>query len=302
MSAIIIENLLSKYDLKKNYPAKELTNFHIGGACDYVVYPKSIQEIIDVISVAKQNKVPVTIIGKGTNLLVSDKGIRGVVVRLEDNFSKITMVDDNTIEAEAGASLKAVCDVSLQNSLTGVEFACGIPGGVGGAVAMNAGAYGPNMQDIVYEVTALDTDLNILTFKNEEMDFSYRHSIVNEKNLTVLKVKFKLEKGDKRVIKETIDDLMFKRTSKQPLEAYSAGSTFKRPDGYFASKLIEDSGLKGLVVGNVAVSGLHSGFLINTGSASCQEVLDLIEFVKQVVGNKFGVTLEEEVKVIGDFS
>lgn len=297
-----LEIQLLKYDLKRDYPAKELTNFHVGGPCDFVVYPKTADEIAEIVALARTNDIPIFVMCRGTNLLVSDKGIRGIVIKLTDNYSGIRLIDEITVEADTGALLSGVADFALENSLGGFEFACGIPGGIGGAITMNAGAYDGNMQDVVSDVTAIDQNGNTVTLTNSQMDFAYRHSAIEEQGLIALSARIKLHKADPESIKEKMDDLMFKRVSKQPLTAYSAGSTFKRPDGHFASKLIEDSGLKGLVMGNVAVSSMHSGFVINTGSAGCKEVLDMIEFIKQVVGNKFGVKLEEEVKIVGDFS
>ena len=189
----------------------------------------------------------------------------------------------------------------LENSLEGFEFACGIPGTLGGAVTMNAGAYDSMMSNVVTEVIALDKDMNLKKITNENMKFSYRNSIISKDNMVVLTVRIRLLKGIYDDIKAKMDDYTYRRTSKQPLSAYSAGSTFKRPEGHFAGKLIQDSGLKGLVMKNAAVSSVHSGFIINTGNATCEEVINLITFVKQVVSNKFNVMLEEEVKIIGEF-
>lgn len=298
----VLAEKLSPYNLLKDYPMKECTSFHIGGNADFFVRPNSVQQIIEIIEISKKYNYPVFVMGNGTNLLVSDKGIRAIVMQLADNFSKLTKIDDNTVEVQSGMSMTALSKYFLQNSLTGFEFACGIPGTLGGAVTMNAGAYDSMMSNVVQEVITLDNDLNIKRYSNSQMEFAYRSSIIAKKNLTVLSVTIRLEKGNYDEIKNKIDDFTYKRTTKQPLSSYSAGSTFKRPQGYFAGKLIQDSGLKGLVMKNVAISSLHSGFVINTGNASCSEVLDFISFVKQVVGNKFHVSLEEEVKIVGDFS
>lgn len=298
----VLADKLSSYNLIQDFPMKNCTSFHIGGNADFFVKPESVKEIIEIIEMSKSYGYPVFVMGNGTNLLVSDKGIRAIVMQLSDNFSKLTKIDEETVEVESGMSMTALSKYFLQNSLTGFEFGCGIPGTLGGAVTMNAGAYDSMMSNVVQEVIVLDKDLNIRKFSNEQMQFSYRNSIVAKENMVVLSVKIKLSKGNYDEIKNKIDDFTYKRTSKQPLSAYSAGSTFKRPQGHFAGKLIQDSGLKGLVMKNVAVSSLHSGFIINTGNATCSEVLDFIAFVKQVVGNKFHISLEEEVKIVGDFS
>lgn len=297
----IISQKLSKFNLKKNYPMKNVTSFHIGGSADFFVRPTSVNEILEILKIAKDYSYPVFVMGNGSNLLVSDKGIRAIVIQLTDNFNKLTKIDDYTVEVDAGMSMTSLSKYFLENSLEGFEFACGIPGTLGGAVTMNAGAYDSMMSNVVTEVIALDKDMNLKKISNENMKFSYRNSIVSKDNMVVLTVRIRLLKGIYDDIKAKMDDYTYRRTSKQPLSAYSAGSTFKRPEGHFAGKLIQDSGLKGIVMKNAAVSSIHSGFIINTGNATCEEVIDLITFVKQVVSNKFNVMLEEEVKIIGEF-
>ena len=297
----IISQKLSKFNLKKNYPMKNVTSFHIGGSADFFVRPTSVNEILEILKIAKDYSYPVFVMGNGSNLLVSDKGIRAIVIQLTDNFKKLTKIDDYTVEVDAGMSMTSLSKYFLENSLEGFEFACGIPGTLGGAVTMNAGAYDSMMSNVVTEVIALDKDMNLKKITNENMEFSYRNSIISKENMLVLTVRIRLLKGIYDDIKAKMDEYTYRRTSKQPLSAYSAGSTFKRPEGYFAGKLIQDSGLKGLVMKNAAVSSIHSGFIINTGNATCEEVIDLITFVKQVVSNKFNVMLEEEVKIIGEF-
>lgn len=297
----IISQKLSKFNLKKNYPMKNVTSFHIGGSADFFVRPTSVNEILEILKIAKDYSYPVFVMGNGSNLLVSDKGIRAIVIQLTDNFKKLTKIDDYTVEVDAGMSMTSLSKYFLENSLEGFEFACGIPGTLGGAVTMNAGAYDSMMSNVVTEVIALDKDMNLKKITNENMEFSYRNSIISKDNMVVLTVRIRLLKGIYDDIKAKMDDYTYRRTSKQPLSAYSAGSTFKRPEGHFAGKLIQDSGLKGLVMKNAAVSSIHSGFIINTGNATCEEVIDLITFVKQVVSNKFNVMLEEEVKIIGEF-
>ncbi|EFM38993.1 UDP-N-acetylmuramate dehydrogenase [[Eubacterium] yurii subsp. margaretiae ATCC 43715] len=297
----IIGQKLSKFDLKINHPMKDVTSFHIGGNADFFVRPTSVADIIEILNIAKDYSYPVFIMGNGSNLLVSDKGIRAIVIQLTDNFNKLTRIDDYTVEVDAGMSMTSLSKYFLEHSLSGFEFACGIPGTLGGAVTMNAGAYDSMMSNVVTEVIALDKDMNLRKINNENMKFAYRNSIIAKENMVVLTVRIRLEKGNYDDIKAKITDYTHRRTTKQPLSAYSAGSTFKRPEGHFAGKLIEDSGLKGLVMKNAAVSSLHSGFIINTGDATCEEVINLISFVKQVVSNKFNVMLEEEVKIIGEF-
>lgn len=297
----IISQKLSKFNLKKNYPMKNVTSFHIGGSADFFVRPTSVNEILEILKIAKDYSYPVFVMGNGSNLLVSDKGIRAIVIQLTDNFNKLTKIDDYTVEVDAGMSMTSLSKYFLENSLEGFEFACGIPGTLGGAVTMNAGAYDSMMSNVVTEVIALDKDMNLKKISNENMKFSYRNSIISKDNMVVLTVRIRLLKGIYDDIKAKMDDYTYRRTSKQPLSAYSAGSTFKRPEGHFAGKLIQDSGLKGIVMKNAAVSSMHSGFIINTGNATCEEVINLITFVKQVVSNKFNVMLEEEVKIIGEF-
>jgi len=297
----IIGQKLSKYDLQTNYPMKNVTSFHIGGEADFFVRPTSVSDIMEILNIAKDYSYPVFVMGNGSNLLVSDKGIRAIVIQLTDNFNKLTRIDDYTVEVDAGMSMTSLSKYFLEQSLEGFEFACGIPGTLGGAVTMNAGAYDSMMSKVVTEVIALDKDMNLRKISNENMKFSYRNSIISKENMLVLTVRIRLEKGNYDDIKAKIEDYTYRRTSKQPLSAYSAGSTFKRPEGHFAGKLIEDSGLKGLVMNNAAISSLHSGFIINTGDATCEQVINLITFVKQVVLNKFNVMLEEEVKIIGEF-
>jgi len=297
----IIGQKLSKYNLQINYPMKNVTSFHIGGEADFFVRPTSVSDIMEILNIAKDYSYPVFVMGNGSNLLVSDKGIRAIVIQLTDNFNKLTRIDDYTVEVDAGMSMTSLSKYFLEQSLEGFEFACGIPGTLGGAVTMNAGAYNSMMSKVVTEVIALDKDMNLRKISNENMKFSYRNSIISKENMLVLTVRIRLEKGNYDDIKAKIEDYTYRRTSKQPLSAYSAGSTFKRPEGHFAGKLIEDSGLKGLVMNNAAISSLHSGFIINTGDATCEQVINLITFVKQVVLNKFNVMLEEEVKIIGEF-
>ena len=295
----ILKNIVSEEDILTREYMKNHTSFKIGGSADFLVTPRTVDQIQNLIITLKKENIPVFIMGNGSNLLVSDKGIRGVVIKLSKNFSSFSISGDE-VTAQSGILLSTLSKSIVNESLSGFEFASGIPGTIGGAVTMNAGAYDSEMKNIVEEVVAMDMDGNIKTFTNQEMNFRYRKSRVTDETLVVLEAKIKLEKGNIEDIKAKIDDFTVRRTTKQPLTAYSAGSTFKRPEGYFAGKLIEDAGLKGIIMRNAAVSSLHSGFVINTGDATCENILELIEFIKLTVFSKFGVMLEEEVRVVGE--
>lgn len=295
----ILKNIVSEEDILTREYMKNHTSFKIGGSADFLVTPRTVDQIQNLIKTLKKENIPVFIMGNGSNLLVSDKGIRGVVIKLSKNFSSFSISGDE-VTAQSGILLSTLSKSIVNESLSGFEFASGIPGTIGGAVTMNAGAYDSEMKNIVEEVVAMDMDGNIKTFTNQDMNFRYRKSRVTDETLVVLEAKLKLEKGNIEDIKAKIDDFTVRRTTKQPLTAYSAGSTFKRPEGYFAGKLIEDAGLKGIIMRNAAVSSLHSGFVINTGDATCENILELIEFIKLTVFSKFGVMLEEEVRVVGE--
>ena len=295
----ILKNIVSEEDILTREYMKNHTSFKIGGSADFLVTPRTVDQIKNLIITLKKENIPVFIMGNGSNLLVSDKGIRGVVIKLSKNFSSFSISGDE-VTAQSGILLSTLSKSIVNESLSGFEFASGIPGTIGGAVTMNAGAYDSEMKNIVEEVVAMDMDGNIRTFTNQEMNFRYRKSRVTDETLVVLEAKLKLGKGSIEDIKAKIDDFTVRRTTKQPLTAYSAGSTFKRPEGYFAGKLIEDAGLKGIIMRNAAVSSLHSGFVINTGDATCENILELIEFIKLTVFSKFGVMLEEEVRVVGE--
>lgn len=278
---------------------KNHTTFKIGGPADVMIIPSNEEELIESIKFCRENNIDFLIMGNGSNLLIRDGGIRGAVIKINEGFNEIT-VNGTTIYCQAGALLSTISKVALKHSLKNFEFASGIPGTMGGAITMNAGAYGGEMKDIVVKVRALDKNNNIVEFNNEEMDFRYRGSKVVDDDLIVLSTEFQLEKGDKTTIKEKIDDLAYRRQSKQPLEYPSGGSTFKRPTGYFAGKLIEDAGLRGLQYGDAQVSEKHCGFVINAGDANFHEVYTLIKTVQKIVKDKFQVSLETEIKIIGD--
>ena len=273
-------------------------NFKVGGPADILLIPNSKEQVIKSIKICKENNIPFYLIGNGSNILVRDGGFRGVVLSLKN--VKNIYVDGEKIEAECGVMLKEVSDKAIENSLTGFEFACGIPGTIGGAVFMNAGAYDGEISKVIESAEVIDENCNIIRLSREELDFGYRSSLVMKKGYTVLSAVFKLEKGQVKTIKELIEDLTNKRESKQPLEYPSAGSTFKRPTGYFAGKLIQDAGLKGYSIGGAAVSEKHSGFVINKGNATAKDITDLIKHIQDEVKKQFGVDLHPEVRIIGE--
>lgn len=292
-------DIVGKENIMMDEPMKKHVSFRVGGPADILVRPINEEQLKEILLYIKSEEIPYLIIGNGSNLLVRDGGIRGVVVELSDNFSDFK-IDGNKIEIKAGALLSRIGNAALREELKGFEFASGIPGTFGGALAMNAGAYGGEIKDIVKTVKVMDKDGNILELSNEEMHFGYRRSTIVEKGYVALSAVVELEKGNYDDIKATMDDLRDRRTSKQPLNFASAGSTFKRPEGYFAGKLIQDSGLKGLSIGDAQVSEKHSGFVINRGNATAKELLDLMFAIKSTVNAKFGVMLEEEVKIVGE--
>lgn len=277
------------------------TSFKIGGPADIFVSPNTVEQIIHVVNICKENNVPFYVIGNGSNLLVSDKGIRGVVIELFRNFASIEVDEKNKcITAQSGALLSRFANAALEVSLTGLEFAHGIPGTLGGGVTMNAGAYGGEMKQVITKVTALDQEGNVLVLEKDALQMGYRTSIIQTKKYIVLDATAQLAQGDKNAIQETMKDLSFRRKDKQPLEYPSAGSTFKRPEGHFAGKLIMDCGLKGHEIGGAKVSDKHCGFIINADHATYEDVINLIEYVKLRVKEQFKVELEPEVRIIGE--
>ena len=293
-----LRKIVPSADVLTDEYMKDHTTFRIGGTADIFVTVKDPKEAADVVRLLLARSVPFTVIGNGSNLLVSDKGYRGCIICM--GADKIT-VSGTKITAGAGALLSKVARAAYDNSLTGLEFASGIPGSLGGAVVMNAGAYGGEMKDVIRKVTMLDTVTNeTVTVDSDDMKFGYRTSIVKEHPYIVLEAEMELMNGDKEAIRARTDELAVARRSKQPLEYPSAGSTFKRPVGYFAGKLIEDAGLKGFSVGDAMVSDKHSGFVINRGNASAEDVINLIRTVRSTVFEKFGVMLEPEVVMLGE--
>ena len=273
-------------------------HFKVGGPVDILLIPSKVNQVVETLKICKNENIPYFIIGNGSNLLVKDGGIRGVVIKLSNLLS--IEVKDNTIKASSGTLLEDVSKKAVENSLTGFEFACGIPGSVGGAVFMNAGAYDGEIKNVIKEAEVLDRDGNIMVLSKKELELGYRTSKVMKDNLLVLSATFELTKGDKEKIQERVNELTEKRESKQPLEYPSAGSTFKRPEGYFAGKLIQDAGLKGASVGGAAVSEKHSGFVINKDGATAEDVLNLIAHVQNEIKKQFGVELHTEVRIIGE--
>ena len=293
-----------------NEPLASHTSFNIGGPADVFVTVENEKELAKAINFAKAENIRYFLLGNGSNVLASDEGFRGIIIKLSGDFNTAT-VDGEIIKAGAGITLSKLAGLAMNSSLTGLEFASGIPGTLGGALFMNAGAYGGEMKQIVTKVkvlknipTANDTDCEgcgaIIELTGEEMQFGYRHSILKEKNYIALSCEMKLEKGDKETIASYMRELALKRKEKQPLEYPSAGSTFKRPEGYFAGKLIEDAGLGGYTVGGAQVSEKHKGFVINKGGASAKDVKDLIDYVIKTVKEKDNVTLEPEVLFLGE--
>ncbi|KXG78587.1 UDP-N-acetylenolpyruvoylglucosamine reductase [Fervidicola ferrireducens] len=285
--------------VKIDEPMKYHTSFRIGGPADVMVLPQDVDEIRKVVNYCNQNSIPFFVMGNGTNLLVRDKGIRGVVIKIAQNFNDVK-VEGNIIKARAGALLSLVAKAALENGLTGLEFASGIPGTLGGAIIMNAGAYDGEMAKVVREVVVMDLKGEISSMKNEELDFSYRWCKLQTGGKIVLEAKLELEAGAYEDIKRKMEEFSKRRKMKQPLNMPSAGSTFKRPPGNYAGFLIEKAGLKGFKVGDAMVSELHAGFIVNTGNATAKDVLSLIEIIQNRVKEKFGILLEPEIKVVGE--
>ena len=279
-------------------PMKKYTTFRIGGPADILVKPDNKEQLSEILQVCHDEKVPYYILGNGSNLLVSDQGYRGVIIQLYNQFADIT-VNGNQITAQSGALLSRIASQALENALAGFEFAHGIPGTLGGAVVMNAGAYGGELKDVIVSCEVMTPEGEILTLSKEELELGYRTSIVQKKGYIVLEATIALEKGDVTKTQELMKDYAGRRRDKQPLEKPSAGSTFKRPTGHFAGKLIMDSNLKGFRVGDAMVSDKHCGFVVNAGEATAEEILQLIAEVKRIVKEKFDVELEPEIKMLG---
>lgn len=303
MNKIFYEALVKVLDedqIKPEEPMKNHVTFRVGGPADFFVTPKNYEELSGVLKCCAKYEMPCYIMGNGSNLLVSDQGYRGVVIQLFRQLNDI-QCEGNVIRAQAGALLSAVANRALEEKLTGFEFAAGIPGTLGGACVMNAGAYGGEMKDVLKSVTVLTREGERITLQKNELELGYRTSIIAKKDYIVLGAEIELEVGDAEEIKAVMDDLKERRTTKQPLEYPSAGSTFKRPEGYFAGKLIQETGLQGFQVGGAQVSEKHCGFVINKDQATAADIAELIRQVQDRVEEKFGVRLETEVKRLGEF-
>ena len=281
----------------ENEPMSRHTTFKIGGNAGLVVYPESEKQISEIVKACKASGIRLLAVGNGSNLLVDDNGIDACVMILDEHFSEIRLVDEETVFAAAGAMLIKLCRFAYKNGLSGLEFAYGIPGSCGGAAFMNAGAYGGEMKDVLYKCSHIDSDGNTGYLENDDLKLSYRHSAYYDNECVITGLYLKLKKADKSEIKEKMDDLISRRREKQPLEYPSAGSTFKRPEGYYAGALIQECGLKGRSVGGARISEKHAGFVINTGGATCSDVLELCRICSDTVYEKKGVRLEMEIRV-----
>lgn len=293
-----IKDYLPELSVKKDEPMSRHTSFRIGGGARRMAFPKSREELVILMGLCEECGVEPLLLGNGTNLLVCDEGVDAPVINTSAQLCGLKMLGENEIEADAGVSLARLALFAQENALTGLEFAHGIPGSLGGAVSMNAGAYGGEMKQVITQVEALCPD-GIRNYSGEEADFSYRHSAFSDTEIVILSARVQLQPGERSAIHEKMEEVMRRRKGSQPLEMPSAGSTFKRPVGYFAGTLIDQCGLKGLRVGGAQVSPKHAGFVVNTGSATCQDVLELIGMVQETVKQAVGVTLEPEVKIIG---
>lgn len=286
-------------EIKVNEPMSKHTTFKIGGPCDYLATPANEEELVALINCAKENNIPFTLIGNGSNLLVRDKGIRGLVIKIASSMSD-EKIEGNVLTFAAGMSLALASHKAAKLGLTGMEFASGIPGTIGGAAYMNAGAYDGEMKNIVKSVRVLKEDGSFADLSNEDMQFSYRKSIIQGSNDIIVSVTLELTPGDQEAILAKMADFTERRTSKQPLDKPSAGSMFKRPPGYFAGTLIDQAGLKGYTVGGAQVSTKHAGFVVNIGGATCADVLQLVKDVQAKIMETNGVFLETEPLVLGE--
>ena len=294
------KEIIQKIDVNrvfKDEPMSKHTSLKIGGPADLFVKVNNLEELKYVINLAKEHKTPIAVIGNGTNLLVKDKGIRGITVKLD--FKDIK-VNSEEIEVGAGMQVPVLAKLAYENSLSGLEFASGIPGTVGGAVKMNAGAYNGEFKDIVIETKYLDSNLNLKTITNSEHKFSYRYSIFDETNDIIISTKIKLNKDKQENIKNKMEENSLKRREKQPIDFPNAGSTFKRKNEYIPAQIIDKCGLKGYNIGDAYVSEKHAGFIVNKGKATAEDVLNLVEHIKKTVREKYNIDLELEIKMIGE--
>lgn len=294
-----LEKILPKDIIYYNESMKKHTTMKVGGPAKCLVVPTNIEQIKSILKYSKDNDILTYVIGNGSNIIVDDSGIDGLVIKISNKFSDIS-VNGNFIKALAGASMPLVSQTAKNNCLSGFEFACGIPGTIGGGTKMNAGAYGSEMANIINKVTYLDDELNIKEIDNKDCDFSYRHSIFRDnKNFVILEVEFKLTEDKIENIENKMKEFREARINKQPLDYPNSGSIFKRPEGYFVGKLVQDAGLRGKTIGGAQVSTKHTGFIVNIGNATCSDIKNLIKFVQDTVYEKFSVKLETEVEFIG---
>lgn len=284
--------------VKENEPLSLYTYTKTGGPADVLVFPTTIEEVTNVVKWVNNEELPLTVLGNASNLIVKDGGIRGVVVILTK--MKQIQIENKKIIVQSGARLIDTSNEAYEAGLTGLEFACGIPGSIGGAVYMNAGAYDGEVSESIESVTVLTLEGELKSLKNKDLEFSYRHSAIQQSHDIVLEVVFSLEHGKKKAIKERMEELTFLRESKQPLEYPSCGSVFKRPTGYFTGKLIQEAGLQGLVWGGAQISEKHAGFIVNINQATATDYIELIEHIKEVIFNVYKVQLETEVRIIGE--
>jgi len=295
-----IENIIDENDrILYNEPMKKHTTAKVGGIADVVVLPKTVEEIKALLDFAKKNDIPYYVIGCGSNLIVTDDEVHALIIKITNKFGRV-YVNGNMIIADAGASMPYVSITAKRNSLSGFEFACGIPGTIGGGVRMNAGAYGSEIKNVFLQATYIDGEGNIKTINQDEMEFGYRHTFFSDHpECVIISAKFVLEQGEMSEIEAKMNENSAARREKQPLDYPNFGSVFKRPEGYFVGKLVSDAGLRGYQIGGAQVSTKHTGFIVNTGNATCKDIVDLIHHVQNVVYEKFGVKLESEVVYIG---
>lgn len=294
-----LERLVGPANVRPDEPMKVHTSFRVGGPADYMVFPQSEEQVEAVLRFCRAREIPVFVIGRGSNLLVRDGGLRGVVVKLAGNLAQWE-IQGRHVRAQAGIALRRLALHAAEAGLTGLEFASGIPGSLGGAVVMNAGAYGGEMKDVLVSVTVLDQNLERREMSPDELQLSYRHSILQDEKMLVLSARLRLARGEPGAIMRQIGDLWQRRASKQPLEYPSAGSVFKRPPGRYVGPMVQELGLQGVRIGGAEVSRKHAGFIVNRGGATARDVLNLIDFVRARVRDHFGVELEPEIRIAGE--
>ena len=295
-----IVDVIAKEKVRFDEPMSKHTTIKIGGKADALVIPTTIEDIVNALRFAKENTIPVTIIGNGSKLLVSDKGIRGIVIKICSKFSEYRITGD-TVIACSGMSMPKLSRILMNEGLSGFEFACGIPGVIGGGIRMNAGAYGSDISNVLVRTTYIDDKLEIKTLEHDDHNFSYRYSFfMDHPSFVIISGEFKLVRKSVEEIKSKMDKNSAARKEKQPLEYPNAGSTFKRPDGFYVGTMIEELGLKGYKIGGAEISTKHAGFIVNKNNATCKDVIALMEYIKQKVFETYGVTLKSEIEIIGE--